>query len=284
MDNPLGEELESAQRIYNMIVDFFVNYSFQVIGAVLILIAGYILAKYASKVLIRFCERKNVDITLSHFLGNVLYLLILFCFVIISLGKFGISVAPFIAALGALTLGAGLALQGIVSNYGAGFSIILTRPFVVGNTIMVKGVSGIVEEIKLAYTILSTEDGERITIPNKHIVGEILHNSFEHKLVETIVGIDYSSDPNIAIKAIEDCLNTLEFVPGKPAPQIGVDGFGESSIDIGIRFWVPTSSYYQSRYQANLAIFAALKQVHISIPFPRRDIQMIEARHHIGDS
>jgi small conductance mechanosensitive channel len=277
MENPLEQELESAQRIYQMIVDFFVNYSFQVIGAILILIAGYVVARYTSRLLVRFCERKNVDVTLRNFLGNLLYLFVLFCFVIISLGKFGISVAPFIAALGALTLGAGLALQGIVSNYGAGFAIILTRPFIVGNTISVIDVSGVVEEIKLATTILMTEDGERITIPNKHIVGEILNNSFEHKLVETIVGIDYSADPDKAITAISNCLAKMEGVTKEPPPQIGVDGFGESSIDIGVRFWVPTSNYFQSKYRANLAIFKALQTAGIAIPFPRRDVQLLNS-------
>jgi small conductance mechanosensitive channel len=273
--NPIEEELQSAQRIYNMIVDFFVTYSFQVIGAIIILIAGYIVAKYASRLLVRFCERKDVDVTLRNFLGNLLYLLILFCFVIISLGKFGISVAPFVAALGALTLGAGLALQGIVSNYGAGFAIILTRPFVVGNTITVADVSGVVEEIKLAVTILMTEDGERITVPNKHIIGEIMHNSYEHKLVETIVGIDYSSDPDKAIAAISRCVTEMDCVTSEPPPLIGVDSFGESSIDIGVRFWVPTANYYQSKYRVNIGIFKALRDSGISIPFPRRDVQLL---------
>jgi small conductance mechanosensitive channel len=97
------------------------------------------------------------------------------------MGKFGISIAPFIAALGALAFGASFALQGPLSNYGAGLMIIIARPFVVGDTITVKNVSGIVEEVTLATTILTTEDGEKITIPNKHIVGEILNNSFANR-------------------------------------------------------------------------------------------------------
>ncbi len=276
MENTLKEELETATRVYSLLVDFFVTYSFQVMGAILILLIGYFLARYVSRVVLRLCEKKGLDITLRLFIGRVIYLVVMVCFVIISLGKFGISLTPFLAAVGALALGAGMALQGLVSNYGAGLSIILTRPFVVGNTIKVQDVSGVVEEIKLATTILVTEDGEEITIPNKHIIGEILHNSFEYRVVENIVGIDYSSDSDAAIKIIQDSLASLEFVAKEPSPQVGIDGFGESSIDIGVRFWVPTRSFFKSKYQANNTIWQALQAGGIQIPFPRRDVKLLE--------
>ncbi len=93
---------------------------------------------------------------------------------IMALSKIGISVTPFIAAIGAISLGAGLALQGLLANYAAGFNIIIIRPFVVGDTIEVQGVIGIVKEVQLAYTIIYNEDSAEITIPNKHIVGEKL--------------------------------------------------------------------------------------------------------------
>ncbi|MEZ4605004.1 MAG: mechanosensitive ion channel [Desulfobacterales bacterium] len=99
--------------------------------------------------------------TLSHFLGQVVRLVVLVFVVIMAMGKFGISVAPLIAALGALAFGASFALQGPLSNYGAGLVIIMTRPFVVGDTVTIEGVSGVVEEVTLATTILSTEDGEK---------------------------------------------------------------------------------------------------------------------------
>ena len=271
----MQEELEAATQIYDLIVEFFVNYSFQVVGAILILIIGLFVARYLKRWLIGVLEKRDIDVTLRLFIGNISYLLVLGSFLIIALGKFGISVAPFVAALGALTLGAGLALQPIVSNYGAGFSIILTRPFVVGNTISVQGVSGVVEEVKLAATLLVTEDGERITIPNKHIVGEIQVNSFEHRVVEAVVGIDYSCDPLQAIDVLREALGSLDCVPQEPGPQVGIDAFGDSSIDIGLRFWVPTDTYHQSRYRANALIWQTLKDHSISIPFPRRDIMML---------
>src|SRR5690606_20586842 len=103
---------------------------------------------------------------------------------IICLGKFGISVTPFVAAIGALSLGAGLALQGLLSNYGAGLALMIVRPFKAGDTLTLLGVSGVVSQVNLGNTVLETEDGEKITIPNKQIMGEVLINSQANKVWE----------------------------------------------------------------------------------------------------
>lgn len=275
MDNPLETELEQVQQVYNMLTEFFVNYSMQVIGAILILIAGYFVARAVSRWLIRMLEAKAFDVTLTQFLGSLSFIAVMACFVLIALGKFGISVTPFVAALGAFTLGAGLAIQGVVSNYGAGFSIIITRPFVVGNTLTVQGVSGVVEQIRLAYTVLTTEDGEKITVPNKEIVGQILENSFENKLIETVVGINLTADPEQAIKALANAIAGVDCITQDPPPQIGIDSFTEYAIKIGVRFWVPTQAYYQSKYAVNRVIYHALKAAAIAPPIPRQDVQMV---------
>lgn len=272
MDENLKQQLGNIQQIYTMVTEFMVNYSFQILGAVLIIFIGFFVAKKVSKVIVALCDKKNIDITLRTYTGHIVYLIVLACFFIIALGKLGISVTPFVAAIGAISLGAGLALQGLLSNYGAGISIIISRPFSVGDTITIHDAAGEVKEIKLSCTIIRTEDGEEILIPNRHIVGEIIRNSFENKLVETIIGIDYSNDPETAIKAIGTALRKLEFVSSKPEPQIGINAFADSSINIGIRFWVPTRSYYVCMYKANHAIFNAVKDAGITIPYPKLDL------------
>jgi small conductance mechanosensitive channel len=196
--------------------------------------------------------------------------------VIVAIGKFGISIAPFIAALGALAFGASFAIQGPLSNYGAGLTLILTRPFVVGNTIQVQGVSGVVDEIRLAATILSTEDGEQITIPNKHIVGEILTNSFENRIIEASIGIAYGDDPERAVEVLQQVLAEFEEVRKDPMPQVGIEAFADSSINIGMRYWVPTKQYYQTLYKVNLAVHKALAEAGINIPFPQQDVRLIQ--------
>lgn len=270
------KELEQLSNVYDMIIQFFVNYSFQLIGALLIILLGWFVAAKCARLVLSYCKKKNIDITLSHFSASTTKLLIVTIFLIIALGKIGISVAPFVAALGAASLGVGLAIQGPLSNYGAGLNLILARPFVVGDTIRVQNVSGVVEVIKMAYTVLSDEDGVKITIPNKHIVGEVLSNSHSDTLIELSIGISYADDPQIAIEKIHSSLADLELSSKDRTPLVGISEFGDSSVNIGIRFWAPTKNRFEAHYAANSAIYQTLKANNINIPFPQRELRILD--------
>ena len=271
----MENEIEQFQNVLNIAIEFTVNYGFQIIGAIIILFVGWQVAKWISRLVFNLCNKYNLDVTISRFIANVAKTLVLIFVIIIALGKFGITIAPFIAALGAIIFGSTLALQGPISNYGAGLTIIFTRPFVVGDTIRIKGVVGIVEEIKLAYTQLSNEDGELITIPNNQIVGEIIHNSFANLVVESEIGISYDSDSELAISIIKNTLSEIDEVDREPAPQVGIASFGDSAVILGVRYWIPTKKYYQVMYNTNQKIFTALKSANINIPYPQRDVRII---------
>ena len=274
--NLLKNEIDQVGRIYNIIVEFFTNYSFQLIGAVIILIIGFMFAGKIANLVLKVCEKHKLDVTLSRFLANASKMVIVVMIGIIALGKLGISVTPFIAAIGAISLGAGLALQGLLSNYAAGFNIIIIRPFVVGDTIQVQGVRGLVKEVLLAYTILTDEDDVEITIPNKHIVGEVLHNSKHDSLLELTVGIDYSENPLEVVAMLEDALGKLDIVSKARKPLIGIDAFADSSINIAVRLWTPTENLYSAKYEAYKEIYLTLDNANIKIPFPQRDIHLIK--------
>lgn len=271
----MQDELQTAQKLINTLIDFLVNYSFQIIGAVLVLIAGIIVSRVIASFLLKFFEKKGVDITLSKFLAGTAKGIIIFFAVIVALGKFGITIAPFIAALAATAFGASFAIQGPLSNYGAGLVIVFTRPFVVGNTISVAGVSGVVEEVKLGATVLQDEDGVEITIPNKLIVGEILHNSQEKRIVEGGVGISYDSNPQEAIRILKEVLNEFGEISQDPPPQVGIEEFGDSSINIGMRYWIPSRKYFSILHRVNLAVYRGLKRENIEIPFPQRNVHIV---------
>ena len=271
----MEDEIQQMTAIYEMIVTYLVNYSFQIIGAVIVLLIGILIARKVSNFVLRLCEKKQLDITLSRFAANTVKILIIVMVAVIALGQLGISVTPMVAAIGALGLGAGLAVQGLLSNYGAGLNIILARPFVLGDTIEVNGVKGVVREIHLAYTLLADEDDVQILVPNRHIVGEIIHNSQADSLVELTVGIAYHCQPEQAIKVIRKALNSVPGISQARQPQIGIHQFGDSSIDIGIRLWALTERLYECRYSANLAIHQALSEAGIAIPFPQREVHLV---------
>ena len=272
----LKEEIDQMAKVYDILIDFFANYTFQLIGAFLIFIVGYYIAGKVANGVLRVCEAQKLDITLSRFLANTTKMVVVIMITIVALGKLGISVTPFIAAIGAISLGAGLALQGLLANYAAGFNIILIRPFVVGDTITVQGVTGIVSEVLLAYTILKDEDNVDITIPNKHIVGEVLHNSKHDSLLELSVGISYKNNPLEVVEIIKQTIDELGVSGEQKAPQIGIDEFSDSAITIAIRLWTPTVNLYQAKYQTYEAVYLALQENDITIPFPQRDIHIIK--------
>lgn len=271
----MDQELEQVTEVYNLIVTYLVTYSFQIFGAIIILVLGFFLGRKLSSIVLKLCEKKDLDITLSRFFASCTRIAVVASAFVIALPKLGIQITPFVAAIGALGLGAGLAVQGLLANYGAGLSIILSRPFVVGDTIRVQGVWGIVKEVHLAFTMLTNEDGEVITIPNKHIVGEIIHNSQEDTVLELSVGIAYSSDAEAAVKAIREKLTDVDGLSQTRSVQIGIDSFGDSSVNLEVRCWVKTAQFYEVKFNSNQLIFAALKEAGIEIPFPQREVRML---------
>lgn len=276
MQDELDSQIRLAEKMYEMALAFLLDYSFQIIGAIIIFIIGLFVARWVGRSVERFCRKQGLDAILVRFISGAARMIILVGVGIICLGKFGISVTPFVAAIGALSLGAGLALQGLLSNYGAGVAIMITRPFAVGDTLSLLGISGVVAQVNLGVTILDTEDGEKITIPNKQIMGEVLTNSYAHKVWEGTIGIAYSSDPQKAIRVIAEVLAQNEKVVSDPAPQIGIQQFGESAIIIGFRYWIPTQQYYRLGFQVNEKIFARFLAQGISIPFPQHEVRVLK--------
>ncbi len=270
----MEQPLASLNTIADRAITYLVDYSFQMIGATIILVAGFFLGNWVAVAVGKLCEKRGLDVTLRHFLSSFAKILVIAFAVIMALSKFGITIAPFIAAIGAAAFGATYALQGPLSNYGAGLSIILGRAFLVGDTIAVAGVFGVVEEVTLAHTTLLTEDGVKITVPNKHIVGEILHNSGEYRIVESSVGIGYDADPTQAITVITQALATFPQIQSGPAPQIGIEDFRDSAVAIGYRYWAPTQRYIETMHGVNLAVHQALDRAGIRIPFPQRVVTM----------
>ena len=272
----MQEQLKLVDQVYQLVVNFLVTYAFQLLGAILVLIVGFVVGGWVSRLLLRIQERRDVDLTLRQLIASAAKGLVTGLFLIVALSQMGISITPLIAAIGGLALGASFAIQGPVSNYGAGLVIILTRMYRVGDTITVQGCAGLVEDISLAHTVLRTEDSERIVIPNKQIAGEIHTNSFAYRVVEGRVGIAYADDPEHAITVIRNALLGVDGVPSKPLSQVGIAAFGDSSIDLDYRFWVPTDRYYQLKHAANLAVYRAIGANGLSHPFPQREVQLRE--------
>jgi small conductance mechanosensitive channel len=272
----IQEGITTVQQLGDMAVAYLVKYGFQVLGALIILLIGLKFAGWVAGLFVKFGEKKHFDVTLTKFVAMLIKVTILAFVALMTLEKLGVTINPLIAAASAAIFGASFAIQAPLSNYAAGLMVILTRPFSVGSTIQVKGVYGLVHEIKLPNTVLIGADGEKITIPNKEIVGEILYNSGHNRVAHKTVGISYGADPQKAIELIHAAILAQPAVQREPEPQVGIDSFGDSAINISMRYWVSTPEYRKTVFAANLAVLGALKGAGIEIPFPQREVRMLE--------
>lgn len=262
----VGEQVEAIGTALDVVTAFAIEYGFQLLGALVFLAIGLKVVGWMGRRITGMLEAKNVDVTLARFLGNALKLVLMVLLVIITLGNFGISIAPLIALAGASAFGATVAIQGPLSNYGAGISIILGRLFQVGDTITVRGnASGVVREITLAYTRLVGEDGEEITVPNKEIVGRVIVNSETRRVVQTKIAVRDGQDLEAAKRALRTVVSGFPELAGGPAVQVGVHDFAYGGVVLGLRFWVPSKRYFELRYAVNDAALAALRKAGVAL-------------------
>ena len=266
LSQAVDQQVETVSRWVDTLIEFAVTYGFQIFGALIFLFIGLKVASWAGLRVGKSLGAKDIDQTLARFLGNIVKVVMVVFLIIITLGNFGISIAPLIALAGASAFGATMAMQGPLSNYGAGLSIILARTFAIGDTITIdKGVSGVVQEITLAYTKLLGEDGERITIPNKEIVGQVLINSDANRIVQSRLCIAASEDWGKALDVLRNTLNEMKDLQDGPKPQVGIHDFTYGAVIIGLRFWVPSNRYFNMRYRINELALTALKEAGIEL-------------------
>lgn len=274
----MNQGIEQLNRFKEDILLFLVKNGMGIVIALLIVVIGFWLAKNVGRLVLKVCEKRQIDLTLARFFSGFSKVLIIAFAVIMAISQAGFTITPFVALLGASAFGLSLAVQGPISNYGAGIVLIITRPFTIGDTLHVSGQTGIVDFVKLGSTELINEDEERITIPNRKVLGEIFTNSQQFKVVEAVVGIDYEASPERAIECIHNAIKQVEGIAPDRVPDVGIDAFADSSINIGYRVWVPTSAYHKKRYALNLAVYHALKKSAITIPFPQRDVHLIPSK------
>jgi small conductance mechanosensitive channel len=188
-----------------------------------------------------------------------------------------VPIAPLIAGIGVAGLGVGFALQGVLSNVMAGLSIIFTKPYRVGEHISLLEVHGDVLTIDIFSTTLLHPDRSRVVIPNRKIVGEILHNFGSLRQLSLSVGVSYATDLNQALAIAKDLLARNPRVLKEPMAAVGISQLGDSAIIISVQPWVRVSDYAEAQGELNQAIIERFRTAHIAIPFPQHDVRLLPA-------
>jgi small conductance mechanosensitive channel len=255
--------------------NFLLLYGFQILGAIITLIVGALVAGWVGRISRRWLEKHNLEPPIRALVVRAVKLLIFALTVVLALDKFGVQIAPIIAVLGVAGVGLGLAMQGMLGNMVAGLTIIFTKPYRVGEYIELLGVHGQVTDIELLSTKLMHSDRSVVTVPNRKIIGEILHNYGTVRQLGLTVGVAYGADLARALSTVDDILQENPRVLKDPAPVVGISTLGESSINISVQPWVTVGDYGPAQLELYRTIVEQFRAKHIDIPFPQSEVRLL---------
>jgi small conductance mechanosensitive channel len=265
---------EMLDKIYQLLT----VYGLKVLAAIAIFIIGRWVAKGVRRLVERIMTKGNVDPTLISFTANMAYIALLAFIVIAALGQLGIQTTSFIAILGAAGLAVGLALQGSLSNFAAGFLLIIFRPFKVGDLIEAAGVFGVVEAIQIFTTQLKTADNKTVIVPNAKLTDDNIVNWTVKgtRRVDMVFGIGYEDDIDKARSLMADIIAEDGRILKTPEPQISVSELADSSVNFVVRPWVKVEDYWGVFFDLTEKIKKSFDANGISIPFPQRDVHVYQ--------
>ncbi|MGN6763741.1 MAG: mechanosensitive ion channel family protein [Rhizobiaceae bacterium] len=254
------------------------QYAFSVLGAIILLVVGYIVAGLAERWLFAGLKRvRGFDETLRIFLSKILRYAILILVGITVLAQFGVQTASIIAALGAIGLAIGLALQGTLQNIASGIMLLVLRPFRVGEYVAVGSLAGTVLEVGLFATELRTWDGLYVMAPNSQLWNSAVTNYSRNprRLDECSVRISYEGDIGLALRTLSGLAEADKRVLKDPAPIAYVKELGESAILVVLRYWTASSDNWATKVALLKAAREAFAKAGISIALPQRNVHVI---------
>lgn len=269
------ENLEALEQVKSTAIDLGMKFGPKLFVAIIIMAAGFFAARWAAGVMQRALRKFEFEPPVRQLFENLARVLVLILFGIMALQNLGVELLPLVAGLGVAGAGIALAMQGVLGNMVAGLTIILTRPFRVGEYISIVKEEGEVAAISLFSTTLSHPDLSRVVIPNRRIVGEVLHNYGQVRQMQVMVPVAYDTDLNRALAAIHDILRRNPRVLKEPAPLIGVIQLADSSVNIGVNPWVSVADYGTACGEINKAIVETFRGSGIVIPFPQHEVRLL---------
>jgi len=271
------QSLDPAQ-LWETLQTFLLQKGLDVLGAVVVLLLAWIVAGWARRWTERSIHRSEIDDTLASFFGALARAAVLVLGIMAALQILAVPLTSAVAVIGAAGLAIALAFQGTLSNFASGVLLLTFRPFRQGDFVEVAGTSGSVTEIGLFFTVLTTPDNVRITVPNSKISGETIKNvtANDTRRIDLVVGVSYDDDLGHAMETIREVLDEEERVLDDPEPQVAVSDMGDSAIGIVVRPWVETSNYWPTRFALTQALKERLESAGCSFPYPQRDVHLFQ--------
>jgi len=269
----MNDQLKTVDQIKTAVIEMAIQFGPKLLVAIAIIIAGVYVGRWVGQFVDTNIKKFNLDLPVRQLLVRIVKLLVLGLFIIMALQNLGVQLLPLIAGLGVAGAGIALAMQGVLSNIVAGLSIIFTKPFTVGEYISIAGEEGQVDNITVFTTVLSHADQSQVVIPNRKIVGEILHNYGKIRQLDIVVGVAYDTDLDLALAAVNEILQANPRILKQPEAVIKVSVLASYSVSIAVKPWVNVPDYGPAVGEINKAIIETFRSKGIVIPLSQHDIR-----------
>lgn len=275
MDKTANTAASTLDEVQKKVVGFLTDYGIQIIGALIILAIGALIARWVGRKADQWFSKRRIEPPIRILTVRVIRLLIFGLAVVLALDKFGVPITPMIAGISVAGVGIGLAMQGVLGNLMAGLTIIFTKPFRVGEFIEVVGVSGQVQAVELFTTTLLHSDRSCVVVPNRKLVGEILHNYGQIRQLDLTVGVAYGTNIDQVLALVREILQAHPRVLKDPAPVLGISALAESAINLSIKPWTTVPDFGAAQAELYQTLLEQFRASRIEIPFPQREVRML---------
>ncbi|HZM33146.1 MAG TPA: mechanosensitive ion channel family protein [Burkholderiales bacterium] len=267
----MGEQLNALDRMSVTAIDLAVRFGPKLLVAIVILAAGVFAARWAGRAVQSGLAK--LEPPARALAERIVQVLVLGLFVVMALQNLGVELLPLIAGLGIAGAGIALAMQGVLGNVVAGLTIIFTRPFRVGDYISIVGEEGEVLEVRLFSTTLGHPDLSRVVIPNRKIVGEILHNYGGIRQIPLDLVLAHDTDMKALAETVGAALGANPRVLADPVPVVRVLRLTELGIVVRVAPWVKVADYGDALGAVNQALLEGLRREGIALAVPQREIR-----------
>lgn len=253
-------------------------WSVNIVAALVILVAGYVLAGFARGIVRQLFAKRNIDSTVGGFVGNIAHAAIMAFVVITALGQLGVDTKSFAAIIAAAGLAIGLALQGGLSNFAAGFLIVVFRPFKAGDVINGAGIEGTVEEVQIFSTTLNTADNKRIIVPNSALMSGTITNytANETRRIDLQLGVGAGQDLAKAQQALIELATADPRALKTPASTAVNTKFVDNGTAVELRVWCKTGDF--AAFSSDLIARAPGALAAVGIKGPDRTVYYSERK------
>ena len=264
----------NLEKIWEMVF----SYAPKVVMALVTLIIGFWIISKLVKVFRNFMDRKEVDVTLANFLASLASIGMKVMLLLSVAAQFGVNTTSFVAILGALMVGIGMALNGSIGHLASGVMLLIFKPFKIGDLVIIgDGKTGTVDGLNAFNTTLKTLDNRKIIIANSNVTGNTITNISGQGIagVELTFGIAYNASIDKAREIILKIGKSCPYILDDPAQGVVVSELADSSVNLATRPFCKSEHYWDTLFYMNEHVKKAFDMEGIGIPYPQMDVHMI---------